>query len=128
MLSDLVRLISQASTALARLDVETLDELMLQAQALADTDTSTQRARHAGVLALLTEHARSFAAVLAVTDENLCALQRVSGWTRGPQSMGRFREVPRGLFQSFDLYEERSGEQSIWPRMRPSATIAGMAR
>jgi len=113
-------LIAEASSALAHLDAAALEELGKKAEALASLDLGSSGVPDRAQIPVLEARFRVFAALLKATGENLAILQRAEA----QESFGRDRfavesfghpGAPRGLFESFGMYDDRDVHSSIWP-------------
>jgi hypothetical protein len=127
----LAALISEASSALAHLDAPALEELGRKAEALATLNLGASGVKDQAIVPVLEARFRVFAALLKATGENLATLQRAEA--RDPlntQTYGRrgYEQelAPRGLFESFGMYDDADVNGSIWPVNPVSAAISGL--
>jgi hypothetical protein len=113
--AELARLIADASSALAHLDADALEEFSRKAETLSAFDLGGAGVRDAALIPVLEARYRVFAALLKATGENLATLQRAEAQD-SMVNIGYARTMaPRGLFESFGMYDEADINQSIWP-------------
>ena len=123
--TELVRLIARASSALARLDADELEEVGRHAEAFAETHSLATALHAAARNPSLKAEVWAFSRLLQATLENLATLRRaenaaasqaLSANQFGDASYDGYRATAQGLFERFGLYNERDEGTSIWPR------------
>jgi hypothetical protein len=113
--AELARLIADASSALAHLDADALEELGRKAKTLSAFDLGGAGVRDEALTPVLEARYRVFAALLKATGENLATLQRAEA-LESMTDAGYARTMPSlGLFESFRMYDEADINRSIWP-------------
>jgi hypothetical protein len=113
--AELARLISDASSALAHLDAKALEDLGRKAESLSTFNLGGAGVRDTALIPVLEARYRVFAALLKATGENLATLQRAEA--QDSMADGGYTQslAPRGLFESFGMYDEADVNRSIWP-------------